>query len=696
MCNSSDLTDDDVTSMAPPLSWFARVTTLPMMPGGIDDQLANLSSLLSHVRDAGSDINKAVAWPGADSRTTLKDALRRMGRSGPIERRGRTAALLTPDGSRWLDSGCDPLEIIKILHANIQFVGEFLAEIAKAVPALTHEGARDLASQEYRLEWNSLDPFRRRTTWFRACGLVELEFDHTLVITEAGRQVLEDLELETPSSIALLHESDAVPETNQPIHAPPDSIARIIQTLDQNILCKRKAQIGYIPRGSDIDVVESLRFLVDLGTPWIERNDFNQMCVAKYGIKESSAAAAMSMLLGLGLYTQTGVSRFESTDAARAWLESDSELDLVRIVHANILFVAELLDAIELHDRAPALATYAASAYGMHRQDTNGVRARLHLLLSSGLINEVAWGRYRITALGRRSRDETPRQLAVPNMNPEEDSEPEPGRETLEGPGRSLARELVEAASDADNPTRFETLACDAFSFLGFEAEHLGGAGKTDVILRYSAGPGKMSTIIVDAKSSGSGIVEERAIDFDTIFEHTQRHEADFACVLGPSFNQSRLPERAKRRGAVLLDVEVIATAVLRQPSVALTPQEIARALRFDQGPTAGLADARRAAERRNLLFQHVLAALYSEAAEADEATGGSLSVDNLYFLLRNDLPIRPKPHELEEVVHFLTSPLLGSVSSPTKGQFVASDRPIAVARKLRALADVAEQIERS
>ena len=47
----------------------------------------------------------------------------------------------------------------------------------------------------------------------------------------------------------------------------------------------------------------------------------------------------------------------------------------------------------------------------------------------------------------------------------------------------TLAAEIIEASTDSRNPDRFERAVRDAFDFLGFEAQRLGGPGKTDVLL---------------------------------------------------------------------------------------------------------------------------------------------------------------------------------------------------------------------
>lgn len=74
------------------------------------------------------------------------------------------------------------------------------------------------------------------------------------------------------------------------------------------------------------------------------------------------------------------------------------------------------------------------------------------------------------------------------------------------------------------------------FEALGYRADHLGGAGKTDVLVHYAEGPGKTRRFIADAKSSASGTVTDTMVQFPALKDHTANHRADFAVLVAPAF----------------------------------------------------------------------------------------------------------------------------------------------------------------
>ena len=124
-----------------------------------------------------------------------------------------------------------------------------------------------------------------------------------------------------------------------------------------------------------------------------------------------------------------------------------------------------------------------------------------------------------------------------------------------------IADELKLAAVDSGSPARLEAAVAEALRFLGFEADHIGGPGRADVVAYAELGVDRYS-IVLDAKSAGQGRVMEGQIDWVTIQEHQRHERADLSCVVGPAFAQGRLPERAREYGTRLLSAEQLAQVV--------------------------------------------------------------------------------------------------------------------------------------
>ena len=124
-----------------------------------------------------------------------------------------------------------------------------------------------------------------------------------------------------------------------------------------------------------------------------------------------------------------------------------------------------------------------------------------------------------------------------------------------------IADGLALAAVDSGSPARLEAAVAEALRFLGFEAEHIGGPGRADVVAYAELGVDRYS-IVLDAKSSGQGRVMEGQIDWVTIQEHQRHERADLSCVVGPAFAAGRLPERAREYRTRLLSAGQLAEVV--------------------------------------------------------------------------------------------------------------------------------------
>src|SRR3972149_4805306 len=108
-----------------------------------------------------------------------------------------------------------------------------------------------------------------------------------------------------------------------------------------------------------------------------------------------------------------------------------------------------------------------------------------------------------------------------------------------------ITMRLKEAQFKSDSPTDFEEAIKDAFNFLGFEGELIGGKGDTDVLLTANIGQESFK-INVDGKTSKSGKIIDRQIDWISLRDHKRKNKADFIVVVGPSFSGRNLLEQFK------------------------------------------------------------------------------------------------------------------------------------------------------
>ncbi len=220
-------------------------------------------------------------------------------------------------------------------------------------------------------------------------------------------------------------------------------------------------------------------------------------------------------------------------------------------------------------------------------------------LVQAGLIDASERGLWGLTERGR--------ELAVPGVRPEDllrprSAEPSVGEETkaptdvavlplavsvIRTRPESIASELAAAASDSGAPTRLEHAAAEAFAYLGFETETIGGPGQTDVLLTATLGL-KRYSVVVDAKSTGRGRVADSQISWLSIRSHRDDQRADYACVVGPDFARGDLQARANEFRVCLLTTEELQQVVSMHAVSPFTLTEL-RAV-FESVPLGRLA----------------------------------------------------------------------------------------------------------
>ncbi|MFE7980815.1 restriction endonuclease [Streptomyces cellulosae] len=661
------------------LPWLSRSGAMPSMPGGHDQQIATLRALLEQIRDH-PHLADQIAWP-SDRTTTIRDATHRLGACGLVRRVDRKTVQLTEAACQWLETSNNEL-LIATLHAHVRFVGEILGILENG--DVSHEELKNLANERFALGWSSLDQLRRRTNWLRCATLVELRFDNKLTITEAGRDLLRSLELADPSKLP--HSQHAVPGQPVEINEASEATKSLLENLDEEALKARKSTIGYIPKGVNGDAIASLQALASCAIPSVSRKDLYAFCQAEFGSKESSISATVTMLRGTGLVEQTGLDTFAATEQARAWVNSGDHLELARILHSNILFFGEILESLTDSDRAPSLAAYASQMYGMPREDVSGIRTRLQILRGCGLIEEISYARFRLTPLGEAFKE------TIPLLPPEAGAEPATSHNEPNAlaAGEVLAEEIIAASKDSANPTRFENAIASAFEYLGLDARRDGSPGNTDVIITVPFGQTKMKLIIIDAKSSASGVVREQQVNFDTLREHKKKHSADQVAVVGPSFAEDRIRKRAEEHGVSLISATFLAEVLRRQTDSPLAPHELV--VLFDPKQQEQLKAAWVRASREASLLTHVMNLLIRESSEADTFLGGGLSVEHIYLILRGEMESKPDPQEIEKVLTLLASPLIRGVAQRGRNYFALESADV-TALRLESLAGALRQV---
>lgn len=365
------------------------------------------------------------------------------------------------------------------------------------------------------------------------------------------------------------------------------------------------------------------------------------------------------------------------------------------LLHSRVRFVGEMLaEATEPRTTGELLAV-ANQRYGMTWTTQGQIDRRRGWLQSAGMLSVDESQRIVTTELGRallarldlhppRAIGAQPEQTqAVVPTEPsavEVSAEPGPAAPSVVG---SLAAELVASSTDSTNPDRFERAVRDAFAFLGFEAEWLGGAGKTDVLVDAPLGGGRDYRVIVDCKTSASGHVGDQQVDWITLGEHRRKHDADHVALVAPTPTGKRLFERAGEQGVTVVSVDQLVT-LCGQHAGAPLGLDAYRSLFSAPGAVQpeAVGDAAETWVRTIDLTRVVLDTIRLRSTKV-----GPLTARDLYLVLA-DTPDRDSTEiELQSVLDALASPLLGLVDGTPNGGYLVIASPSVVAARLRVMA---------
>lgn len=185
----------------------------------------------------------------------------------------------------------------------------------------------------------------------------------------------------------------------------------------------------------------------------------------------------LPFLRASGILVEVGRGVFEASPAARAWIESGDDLNFIRILHANMRFVGEMIRSVE-NDVTRSEMYSEASAFGLNVDKCRWIAS---FMLNTGLIEEPRYGSLRATPRGVAFLTELP--LAE---EPGAPSEVKNADETVREVNRAgsvvlsdklnrLSREPVSAGLASGQA--FENAVRDVFLAMGFEARVISGSG---------------------------------------------------------------------------------------------------------------------------------------------------------------------------------------------------------------------------
>lgn len=577
--------------------------------------------------------------------------------------------------------------LANMLHDKYRLVGEVL-DFLTLTPKTVEEIDKELC-REYCLDWANLSNTRRRMDWLEILGLIEGVGNRKWGLTEEGKKALENWELVTPEVV----DGDICNNEEITITPPPVEIEELLLNLKENntLHQKRNTYNVWVPSPNRI---ENLRAIVQFSNERVSRADLFKFIEDEFSLKTSSVESMMPFLRADGLLEEVGRNIYVATAAARAWCNSGNDLDFIRIIHAHKRFVGEMIifatDVVTRND------IYTESKkYGLNLEKTRWI---MGFLLEAGVLEETQYLHVKATPLGLKFALDLP--LMTPSsegqeLNNTNTKEVNKAEILIDNPNDSLFKRLYAAARDPMSESKasgvaFEELIAETFVYMGFEAKRIGGAGNTDVVVRWKDNDGKIITAVVDGKSKSSGTVTHTDVSDVAIETHKEKNGAEYVAIIGPSFGGDTIKNHARKKGfALITDEELIDVA----KNVQVLGLSLTETSTLFQVPN-GLARLNELIDTRKR-EQEILTLVISTFKQEQDAME-SLSARDLYFLLRRT-DISPSLEELINAFETLSKDEIGILkqvkkASATENITYSIQGEKHCVNKLRALANAIEK----
>lgn len=497
--------------------------------------------------------------------------------------------------------------------------------------------------------------------WLEILGLIEGVGNRKWSVTEEGKKALEKWDIISPDVIDI--ETTDLNEIEIP--ASPVEITELLTKLrsDPMLHNKRNTYNIWVPSPNRI---ENLRTIIQFSFERVSRSELFNFIEEEFSLKTSSVESMMPFLKADGLIEEVGRNIYVATAAAKAWCESGNDLDFIRIIHAHKRFVGEMI--LFTNHVVTRNDVYAeAKKYGIN---TEKARWIMGFLLEAGLLEETQYLHIKATPLGTKFVSELPlMDVAQVGDNILNISSKEIGLENSTKDNDEIFESLKIAARDPmargkASGIAFEESIAEIFNYMGFEAKRIGGAGNTDVIVRWKDSKGETITAIVDAKSKSNGSVTHSDVSDVAIETHKEKNSAEFVAIIGPGFGGDTLRNHSRKKGfALITDIELIDIA-RNSKKLGLSLEKIALLFKVPNGLEQ--LDELIASKQREQDIISLVISTFKQEQDAME----SLSARDLYFLLRRT-DISPSLKELISVFDLLSKEEIGILSQIKKASAI-------------------------
>lgn len=290
---------------------------------------------------------------------------------------------------------------------------------------------------------------------------------------------------------------------------------------------------------------------------------FEDWVQTKYGVKQSTANIYVRVIGVLDFFRKTRSGEIEISRFGQMLLRANS--DTVKMSTTSLLTGAyegfHTILTLIAESPQPISLEMIAQRFEEHYpkwQSLSQFRERVLWMRALDLVEVVGPSeQFQVSRLGRI--------VALGHIDDQMN-----GADSLLTEAEMLNQKLLAFSTNGDNSRAFELVVRDSFRFLGFEAEHIGGAGNTDVLVTNRFNDFKA---IIDTKARAKRLLQ---LDSYTLVEHRKKHNAAYVAVVAPDFASSgKVIQRAEADHIVLIPAWLLGECLLLHEKVAFSIEEL-------------------------------------------------------------------------------------------------------------------------
>ncbi|MDR2834473.1 MAG: hypothetical protein LBV67_12240 [Streptococcaceae bacterium] len=624
--------------------WLHQSTQVPNITGGKNNLLTNIFLLLEQISCGEiKNLDVVPSFLSEVSKNSWKDYSYSLDIMGLVSNESGSL-LLTKIGEDFLLNK-DISILAEQLAGRVRLFSEILGLLVQT--DLTVEEINKILNNYYPINWKSLGNTRSRTTWLEVLGLIEWLDERKLTATDKGKKFFGTCSVVTPEAVNSLNESviNEIPQA-------PIEIANLIKELSD--LNRREDPRNtyniWAPSPANYpNKVKNIKSIVENAKKTIEKEDLFSFITERFTLRRSSVESMLPFLKASGLLHEVRRGIFSATPLSMEWINSNSDINFIRILHCKMRFVGEILqNAKKIISRNELYKI--GEKYGLNKEK---VRWRISFLIDVGLLVEASYSTLQTTTTGESLLKDLP--LFEPTttiMNQEI-------KKTTQDPDKKdnaysyidsiLENSINPNAHGLNSGAAFEKSIEEIFSFFGFNSRRISGSGDTDVLLQWTTDDGILHSAILDAKSSSSGTISHTNVSDTAIGNHKDKHKAEFVAIIAPDFSGDTIKSTAEKRGWALLRASELVEIMKSTVDLGLKPKELSLMFKIPNGMRE-LAEIISNRQRELDLIGLIIARLSIESKSNEFFSARDIS------LVERNSELSPTTNEVLDVLKFLTN----------------------------------------